>query len=432
LGRKKIIQHLSVYLGKNRVGTLIKQSNGAIEFRYLNEWVEKGYSISLSLPLEDKSFVGDRASFYFDNLLPDNKLIVDAIAKKVGAISTQQFDLLSAIGRDCVGALSFFPPEEVPVYTNKMSVRLLKESDIAQRIRGLTTDTPLGMEDGDFRLSLAGVQEKMALLYRKGKWFEPRGQTATSHILKKKMGILAGGISFEKSVDNEWSCLFLAKQVGIKTCNAEIVYFEDQRVLSVERFDRVWKDNFLYRVPQEDLCQALGISPQLKYERSGKGPSIFQIMKILEHSNNAQEDRKMFFKTVLFNDLIYNTDGHAKNFSIYLTKRGFALTPMYDLLSAHFMAEKHADRYKKLRSSLSVNGKYIFREITLKDWKAESEKCDLSSDIFEEICHELNQAVKKMDTTSHLPPEMDRVEFKAIVKGIRSRCQVLFLDTAFL
>lgn len=426
MGRKKIVQYLNVFLGKKEVGTLVKQTNGAIEFRYSEKWIENGFGISLSLPLTDKVFAGDKAAFYFDNLLPDNKVVIEAIARKVGAESIQQFDLLSAIGRECVGALSFFPPGESPQFSSKMSVRLLKESDIAQRIRGLASDTPLGMDEGDFRLSLAGVQEKMALLYRKGKWFEPRGQTATSHILKKKMGTLAGGINFGKSVDNEWSCVFLAREAGISACNAEIVKFEDQRVLSVERFDRVWKDNFLYRIPQEDLCQAFGISPQGKYERSG-GPSIAKIMEVLWRSNNAEEDRRMFFKTVMFNDLIYNTDGHAKNFSIYLTAKGFALTPMYDLLSAHFMAEKHSDRYKKLRSSLSVNGKYIFREITLNDWTAEAAKCGVSNETFDEICHELNQMFKDFRMTEkQIPREVDMAELKTIVKGSKARAQTLF------
>lgn len=426
MGRKKIAQKLNVFLGRHHVGTLTKQSKGSIEFKYSDGWIETGFGISLSLPLIDKSFAGDKAAFYFDNLLPDNKNILETIAKKVGAESTQQFDLLSAIGRECVGALSFYPYEEQPTFSNKMSVRLLKESDIAHRIKGLATDNPLGMDEGDFRLSLAGVQEKMALLYRKGKWFEPRGQSATSHILKKKMGTLAGGINFEKSIDNEWTCLFFAKEAEINTCNAEIVTFEDQKVLCVERFDRVWKDNFLHRIPQEDFCQALGVSPHGKYERSG-GPSIEKMMKFLERSNNAEADRKMLFKTVMFNDLIHNTDGHAKNFSIYVTRKGFALTPMYDLLSAHFMAEKHKDRYSKLRSSLSVNGKYHFKEITLKDWAEESKKCKISKGMFEEICGELHQTFKTFKIISKsIPTEVDMTELKSILKGTQNRAKFLF------
>lgn len=426
MGRKKITKQLNVFLEKNRIGVLTKQTTGAIEFRYTPEWIEKGFSISLSLPLEDKFFVGDQAAFYFDNLLPDNKIIIEAIAKKVNAESSRQFDLLAAIGRECVGALSFFPTDFTPVFAPKMSVRIIKDFEIADRIRGLATNNPLGMDEGDFRLSLAGVQEKMALLYHKGKWFEPRGQTATSHILKKNMGTIAGGINFDKSVDNECICLFLAKKAGIKTCHAQIVTFEDQRVLSVERFDRVWKENFLYRIPQEDLCQSFGIPPNLKYERSG-GPSIRNMMKLLERSNNAEEDRKLFFKTVFFNDLIFNTDGHAKNFSIFLTRHGFALTPMYDLLSAHFMCGRHETRYKNLRSSLSVNGKFHYSQIGLRNWEKESQSCSLPSEVFDEICQEFLIFGKNLNSYQmDLSNDVDKDEYRKIIEGTKNRIWHVF------
>lgn len=421
MGRKKIVQNLSVFLGSKKVGVLTKQTNGAIHFKYTENWIQEGFPISLSLPLADRVFSGDKVSFYFDNLLPDNNLLLEAIAKKVHAESIQPFDLLNAIGRECVGALSFHQENEIPKTEPKMSVRLLKESDIAERIRNLATDNPLGMDEGDFRILIAGVQEKMALLSRKNKWYEPQGRSATSHILKKKMGTLAGNINFDKSVDNEWICLFLAKHFEIEACHADIISFEDQRVLSVERFDRLWKDNFLYRRPQEDFCQALGVSPQGKYERSG-GPSIEKMMSLLQSSNNAEKDRKMFFKTAIFNDLIYNTDAHAKNFSLFITPIGFAMTPMYDLLSAHFLEKLKPDRYRTLRSSLSVNSKFIYKDITLADWRIEAKKCLLSGEVFEEMMEELRSSVDAIgNLRNKIPGEVDHAEFATITEGLRKR-----------
>lgn len=425
MGRKNIVTHLNVFLNSSHIGILTKQSSGAITFRYTDEWVENGYKISLSLPLADKFFSGEKASFYFDNLLPDNKSILEAIARKFGAKSIKQFDLLHKIGKECVGALSFFDEAETPHFTKKMRVRSLKEEDIAKRILGLSSDNPLGMDEGDFRLSLGGAQEKMALLKREGKWYEPKGQTPTSHIIKKKMGLLLGGIDFDKSVDNELICLLLAKRFGIKTCNASIETFMTEKILCIERFDREWKDHFLYRIPQEDFCQALGLSPQRKYERDG-GPSIQAMMKILETSNNADQDRKMFFKTVMFNDLIYNTDGHAKNFSLFLTRIGFALTPMYDLLSAHFIYPQNQQRSLSLRSSLSVNYKYIYSEISLDDWKIEASKCKLSSSVFQEICEELSLHISQLPALMNdVKKEIDWEQFTLISDGILRRAKSL-------
>jgi serine/threonine-protein kinase HipA len=430
MGRKNLVQELDVYLNEKHVGTLIKQTNGAIEFRYDNQWVEDGFGISLSLPLSDKIFKGDKASFYFDNLLPDNKNILETIARKFGAESIRQFDILHAVGKDCVGALSFFDKEEeVPSFTRKMKIKALDDSEIARRIQGLAMDNPLGMDEGDFRISLAGAQEKMALLEWKGKWYEPQGQTPTSHIFKKKIGSILGGIDFSKSVDNEWICLKLAAQLGINTCSATIVNFENERILCVERFDRVWKDNFLHRIPQEDLCQALGVSPQRKYERDG-GPALNDVMKLLVNSNNANEDTKTLFKLAMLNDLLHNTDGHSKNVSIYVVRSGFTLTPMYDIMSAHFIKNNNPERYKLLRSSWSVNNKFLYREIGLKDWEMESIKCGMKKEIFEEICDEFSQGIEALQKKDFQgPKDLDLEQLELILNGVKARAKTLALGT---
>jgi serine/threonine-protein kinase HipA len=419
MGRKKQVKSLKVYLNNIQVGLLVKQTSGAIEFRYVDEWIKEGFPISLSLPLSEKVFRGDKASFYFDNLLPDNRKILEAIAAKFKAESTRQFDILHTVGKDCVGALSFIDEEETYLSFDKMKVKDISDGEIANRIKKLATDNPLGMDEGDFRISLAGAQEKMALLRWKDRWYEPQGQTPTSHIFKKKMGVILGGIDFHSSVVNEWASLNIAQQLGLKTCSAEILEFMDEKVLCIERFDRAWKENILKRIPQEDLCQALGVSPQLKYERDG-GPSIALIMELLQRSNNSSEDRKNLFKLSMINDLLHNTDGHAKNVSIYILRGGFALTPMYDILSAHFIKYQNPARYELLRSSWSVNGKLRFSEITLNDWKSEALNCGLRAEVFDEICHDLAEGIKGLDLAfvdSHI---------EQILEGTLERAKNLF------
>jgi serine/threonine-protein kinase HipA len=428
MGRKKIVQTLKVYLRDKQVGNLTKKTNGAIEFKYLDQWVETGFPISLSLPLADRSFTGDKASSYFDNLLPDSKKILDAIAVKFGAQSSNQFDILHAIGKECVGALSFFEEDDGPPIYTKMSGRILDESQIARKIKHLSSDMPLGMEDGDFRLSLAGAQEKMALTQRKGKWYEPKGQSPTSHIFKKKMGTLAGGIDFSTSVDNEYVCLSLAKFMGIDTCNASIEVFEDERILCVERFDRVWNENLLERIHVEDLCQALGVPPSRKYENKG-GPGIKAIAKLLRSSNNPVEDQKRFIKVLMFNDLIFNSDGHAKNYSIFLFNRGYFLTPCYDLLSGHFLRRQKPEIYKNFKNHMSTNEKIFFKDIDLSDWKKEAQKSEIKPETFEEICHELSMSIKKISSFKvDLRNDLNQQVLEEIVENVSVRAKHLGLN----
>jgi len=93
--------------------------------------------------------------------------------------------------------------------------------------------------DDDFRISLAGAQEKDAFLRWNGKWMKPRGATPTTHIFKLPIGLVGGRkADFSTSVDNEWLCLRLFKEFGLPTANAEIATFGKQRVLVVERFDQ--------------------------------------------------------------------------------------------------------------------------------------------------------------------------------------------------
>ena len=426
MGRRKLIRELHVYLNDSLVGQLVKQTNGAVEFSYDEDWIKNGYAISLSLPLADKRFIGEKAGFYFDNLLPENKKILEAIAQKFHVSNTQQFDILDSIGKDCVGALSFYPPGESPNVSEKMKARPLSDKEIKKKIQHLASDNPLGMEDGDFRISLAGAQEKMALLYWNDKWWEPQGSTPTSHIIKKRMGKILGGIDFSSSVDNEWIGLRLAALFGVKTCKAHIEDFDGERSLVVERFDRAWRDKKLWRIPQEDICQGMGLSPNLKYERDG-GPGIAQIMQLLESSNNASADRKALFKLAMVNDLLHNTDGHSKNVSLYVARRGFAMTPAYDIMSAHFLRREDPDRYSKLRSSWSVNGKFHYHEVDLKDWKEQAKLCALAPEVFDDVCHEVlacSQKISEDDFKSE--PQIDKSQLELVLEGTLKRARFLF------
>jgi serine/threonine-protein kinase HipA len=111
--------------------------------------------------------------------------------------------------------------------------------------------------------------------------------------------------------------------------------FGDQTVLVVERFDRAWMDDgaWIARLPQEDFCQALGFSPKQKYEHDG-GPGMAKCLQLLTGSADAQRDKLAFQLTQLAFWLMAATDGHAKNYSIFLQPGDtYVMTPLYDILS---------------------------------------------------------------------------------------------------
>jgi serine/threonine-protein kinase HipA len=315
-----------------------------MELRYDEAWVaaDLGRPLSLSLPfnLQNLPLKGEKVANYFDNLLPDSPSIRARVAARFRTGSTDPFDLLKAVGRDCVGAVQILGEHETPRGFDRIEGVPLSEEDIERHL--VETVSPRafaghGDPDVDFRISLAGAQEKTAFLRWDGKWLVPRGATPTSHIFKLPLGRVGGRqADFSTSIENEWLCLKLLKAYGLDVADARIATFGEQRVLVVERFDRrVAPDGtWLMRLPQEDFCQVEGCSPLRKYESDG-GPGLVALSTTLRQSAHAEADIGTLMAAQILFWLLRAPDGHAKNFSIRILPRGrFHLSPLYDVMSA--------------------------------------------------------------------------------------------------
>lgn len=366
MARRKTHVPLNVFLNNRLVGRLGKEASGAIEFAYDESWLgwENALPISLSLQLRETRYTGAQVAAVFENLLPDSATIRNRVAEKVGAEGTDAYSLLSKIGRDCVGALQFLPENAILDASGKVDGVPVDEAEIEAIVTNLGR-APLGLdEDDEFRISVAGAQEKTALLWHDSKWHKPLGTTPTTHILKPQIGQIqtsTGTIDLSNSVENEFYCLKLMEAFGLTANQVEIATFGRKKVLVVERFDRrLTADGRLIRLPQEDCCQALSVPPGQKYQNQG-GPGVVQIMKLLQASDTPTEDQLAFFKSQIIFWLIGATDGHAKNFSVFLTPGGrFTLTPFYDVLSAQPSFDNRQIPHKafRLAMSLGVSRKY--------------------------------------------------------------------------
>lgn len=366
---------LDVAMNGIHVGTWELASHGVDRFEYCESWLELAAAIplSLSLPLSARPYTGNVVGNYFDNLLPDNRHIRERLEAKLGARSGRPFDLLESIGADCVGALQLFEPESNPPNPRRVLADPVSDADIALTLRDYQR-APLGMRpDGEFRISIAGAQEKTAWLRHHGAWHRPRRATPTSHIFKLPIGPAPSGIDLTDSVENEWLCLRIASAFGLPVPDASIQTFEDEKVLVVERFDRQWSpdQSWLVRLPQEDMCQAHGLSPARKYEADG-GPGIPAIMELLFQTMDPTADRARFFRTQVLFWLLAAIDGHAKNFSVFLMAGGRCrLTPIYDVLSAHPIVASGQLHERQLKMAMAVTGKnrhYRWNHIEPRHW----------------------------------------------------------------
>lgn len=354
-------QILDVSMNGSFVGQLERISAMGLKFRYTESWLEMegARPISLSLPLSANAYDDDRVFFFFDNLLPDNPKIRARIQARFHAKTDQPFDLLASIGKDCVGAIQF--SSETIKDIKKIEAEPLNNHEIANLLKNYR-EAPLGMtkESDDFRISIAGAQEKSALLYHGKQWCRPLSTTPTSHIFKLSIGMLEHQqMDLSMSCENEWLCLQIAKAFGLDTASSAIEKFEDVKVLVVERFDRqlAQDGSWIMRLPQEDLCQALGYSPNLKYQSDG-GPGIKNIMKFLLDSTNPNSDRDNFFRTQILFWLLAAIDGHAKNFSVFIKPYGrYQSTPLYDIMSAHPLLANKQLQKQKIKMAMALTGK---------------------------------------------------------------------------
>ena len=367
MSRSPLHAPLRILLNNRLVGHLIKEPAGAIRFAYDESWLawEHTLPVSLSLPLRETPYRGEPVAAVFENLLPDSDMIRRRVAEKVGARGTDAYSLLYKIGRDCVGALQFLPGDDDDHdddQIGKISGDAIGNDGIGALLRGLT-QAPLGLSrDEDFRISVAGAQEKTALLMHNGRWFKPSGTTPTTHILKTRIGRLPNGIDLSDSIENEYYCLKMIEALGLPVNPASIQEFGGTRALVIERFDRRWtRDGRLLRLPQEDCCQALSVPPTIKYQSDG-GPGMVAILNLLKGSDTPVEDQALFIKAQLLFWLIGATDGHAKNFSIFLNPGGsYRLTPFYDVLTAQPSLDQRQIKRRQMKLAMSVGKNRHYR-----------------------------------------------------------------------
>jgi serine/threonine-protein kinase HipA len=441
MGRKSHSRTLGVWMNGEFVGRWTLKGNGTSEFIYEETWLvsERRRPISLSMPLRPAAepYRGPVVNDFFDNLLPDTKKIRERIQSRFHAASIKAFDLLEHIGRDCVGALQLLPDGVQPSDIHRIQGAAMTEADIERLLdecgipHSHQDDTET--DETDFRISLAGAQEKTALLKLDGAWMRPLGPTPTTHILKLPIGTGNRSIDLTTSVENEWLCSRILAAFGLQVAASHIRKFGTYTVLEVERFDRQFSTDgsWIVRLPQEDFCQVTGTPGSLKYESDG-GPGIAQVMKLLLGSVVSEEDRITFMRTQILFWLLCAIDGHAKNFSVFLLPESrFRLTPSYDVLSAYPVlgTSKNQLSPKKVKMAMAVSGRnrhYVWGEFRRHHWVATAEACGLETkidDLIDAILAQLPQALDQV--RAEIPQGFPSLVADSILGGIQESAKKL-------
>lgn len=321
------MRSLVVYLSGTRVGILDQNDSGLLEFCYDASWLHDPDSVALShsLPLQSEPFRGKQARAFFAGILPEEEPR-KRIATRLGISERNDFALLEQIGGECAGAVSLLPEEVLPSLTQECTARLLNEDDLQQIISELPNKPLLAGEEG-LRLSLAGAQNKLPVIFQNNTIALPLGNTPSTHIIKPEPSRFPGLVA------NECFCMKLAQSVGIKVPHIEKRMIGATACLFVQRYDRYCHDNgTITRIHQEDFCQALGFPPERKYQQEG-GPLLRECIDLLRTwSTIPALDIRTFIDGLIFNVLIGNADAHGKNYSMLYPKGKRQLAPFYDLV----------------------------------------------------------------------------------------------------
>lgn len=411
-----------------------------MSFTYDRTWVnaEGTRPLSLSLPmnLDGMPIRGDKVGFFFDHLLPDSEPIRQRIRKRFHTASGDTFDLLAAVGRDCVGAVQLLPEGQVPEGVTDITASPLTDNEVERMLLGartLPSATSIDADD-DFRVSIAGAQEKTALLWHEGKWCKPHGATPTTHIFKLPFG-LEGGRQMDMTLplENEWLCAQLLASYGLPVAACKLEQFGNTRALVVERFDRQLHTSGRYwlRLPQEDLCQATGTPGALKYESEG-GPGLVKIAQVLQGSLARDKDIATLLRAQLVFWMLAATDGHAKNFSLHLLSEGrYRLTPLYDVLSMWPIAGNRQNPIHPLKRSLamSLRGQrkhFRITEIARRHFNLTARLCGLGRDLEGIIAETLKKTPQVIERVgADLPAGFPEKLFESITKGLLKSARLL-------
>jgi len=321
---------LAIWLYGHQVAIVEKQRKDRLRLSY-TEYALETYEggtplLSLAFPLTRDRYPNAATRAFLDGLLPEGEPR-RAIAEDLDLPASDVFGLLAALGKDSAGALVIQPEDDPPPPPpTTLTAQPLTADDLAELIANLHR-APLGI-DRNVRLSLAGVQEKLLLTRMPdGTWGRPVQGTPSTHILKPEIE------PFQNTVENELFCMTVAKNLGLSVATVEMIVVDERPVLVVERYDRVIDpDGTVHRIHQEDFCQALGLTPEKKYEQDA-GPNLTRIARTLQDFAEPSAPETLL-RALTLNVALGNCDAHAKNFSLLHTPTGaLRLAPLYDLLS---------------------------------------------------------------------------------------------------
>jgi serine/threonine-protein kinase HipA len=368
---------LDVYLRRIHVAVLEQGTGTDYTLTYTPETVaaagEGAIVLSQSLPVRAEPYGAIATRTFFEGLLPESSRR-EQIASELKVSPNDSYRLLEQIGRDCAGAVVILPAGD-ELELNDPSVEWIDDEELARLVDELPR-RPLGINGrgGKMRLSLAGVQRKLTLIRSEsGAFGQPSADAPSTHLIKPQYDS-----EFPDLAHNEMFCMRVAACVGLPTAETGIETIAGRSCLISRRFDRSTDGATTVRLHQEDLCQALSVPSNLKYQRDF-GPG-FRLFRELLQEIGRGADVRLVVRAAVLNFVLGNSDAHGKNFAILFAEHGRRLAPLYDIVSTAVYDSDVADLDDEM--AMSIGGNFEPEGIRLADWLDMCVDCDLATEPF--------------------------------------------------
>ncbi|WEV41600.1 HipA domain-containing protein [Bifidobacterium sp. ESL0682] len=406
---------LDVYMDGTFVGSLAMSTEGRLTFDYEERYrtSSRATPLSLSMPLTKKSYGNRSVLPFLQGLLPDNSEALASMASTYQVSASSPFSLLQYVGHDVAGALQIVEPggvSEDAQANRTRPIQAMDDTQLSQLLKNTITMYEHGARvSNKQRMSLAGAQAKVAVTRTDdGRWCIPERGVPTTHIFKP---LLASDMMLPDMDIVEFFCQKVVESAGIPAAKTDLWQSPDGdvRALVSTRYDRKRNiDGTWSRLHQEDLCQAMSVSPSKKYQRNDGGPGVGQVAQLLRTRvtpEYAQQVAADFLRALSVNIALLNTDAHAKNYSLLLERDSVQLAPMYDVLSvAPFLKDGAVPL-----SSMKIGKTYDMRQMFPETVVAEGIRLGIpsakSESIVQDAVHGLRVALP--ETAERLSP-MDR------------------------
>lgn len=354
---------LAVLLDGAHVADVERTRSGVLRLTYHDDLAPGATPLSLALPPQRGRFTGEAVETWLWGLLPESEAARSALRRTHGADPRDPLSLLSAIGRDCAGAVQFCEPDDVAAnFAREGRLEAVTDSDIEARLAAMRLGDEPSWVLPEEHWSLGGMQQKLALRRESGRWHYATGAEPTTHIVKPGVRQVRAQALIEHVT------MRAARTLGVAVASTEFVDFRSERAIVIDRFDRARDDaGRVRRLHQEDLCQALGVRE--KYEDTG-GPSAARIVALLRDSAaspaDARRNTEAFLNGLAFNTVTASPDAHSRNYAVLLDGDRVHLAPLYDVATG--LAYSIGTRASR-RLSMSIGGVFDWEAIDAEAWR---------------------------------------------------------------